>query len=48
MGLSTEAVEKLRAARPLTIGQAGRVNGVRQADAALLALHLGSKPTSPA
>lgn len=48
IGLSTEAVEKLRAARPLTIGQAGRVNGVRQADAALLALHLGSKPTSPA
>lgn len=45
-GLSTEAVEKLRAARPLTIGQAARVNGVRQSDAALLALRLGLRRDS--
>lgn len=35
-GLSKEAVEKLDGARPLTLGQASRVPGVRKSDAALL------------
>ncbi len=39
-GLSSEAKEKLAAARPLTLGQASRVPGVRPADAALLMIRL--------
>jgi len=35
-GLSCEAREKLKAVRPLTVGQAARVPGVRQGDIALL------------
>jgi tRNA uridine 5-carboxymethylaminomethyl modification enzyme len=35
-GLSAESREKLKAARPLTVGQAARVPGVRQGDVALL------------
>jgi tRNA uridine 5-carboxymethylaminomethyl modification enzyme len=35
-GLSSEAREKLRAIRPLTVGQAARIPGVRQGDIALL------------
>ncbi|MDR2517749.1 MAG: tRNA uridine-5-carboxymethylaminomethyl(34) synthesis enzyme MnmG [Spirochaetaceae bacterium] len=35
-GLSTEGREKLRAVRPLTLGQAARIPGVRQSDIALL------------
>ena len=35
-GLSAEAKEKLKAVRPLTVGQAARVPGVRQGDIALL------------
>jgi tRNA uridine 5-carboxymethylaminomethyl modification enzyme len=35
-GLSTEAREKLALVRPLTLGQAARVPGVRQGDIALL------------
>ncbi len=44
-GLSTEAKEKLAEARPLTLGQASRVPGVRQSDAALLALRLSVRPS---
>jgi tRNA uridine 5-carboxymethylaminomethyl modification enzyme len=40
VGLSTEAREKLKAVRPLSLGQASRVNGVRQADIALLMMAL--------
>lgn len=35
-GLSKESVEKLEAVKPLTLGQASRVPGVRKSDAALL------------
>ena len=44
-GLSTEAAQRLSLARPLTLGQAARVPGVRSADAALLmvALARGAK-----
>jgi tRNA uridine 5-carboxymethylaminomethyl modification enzyme len=37
-GLSAEAKEKLAAVRPLTVGQAARIPGVRQGDIALLML----------
>jgi len=36
LGLSKEAVLKLEAVRPETVGQAARISGVRAADAALL------------
>ena len=39
-GLSSEAAQRLEEARPLTLGQAGRVGGVRSADAALLMVRL--------
>ncbi len=42
-GLSTEAREKLKEARPLTLGQASRVPGVRRSDAALLAIRLSTR-----
>jgi tRNA uridine 5-carboxymethylaminomethyl modification enzyme len=35
-GLSAEAREKLRTVRPLTVGQAARIPGLRQGDIALL------------
>jgi tRNA uridine 5-carboxymethylaminomethyl modification enzyme len=39
-GLSTEAAQRLSTARPLTLGQAARVCGVRRSDAALLLVTL--------
>jgi tRNA uridine 5-carboxymethylaminomethyl modification enzyme len=36
LGLSTEAKEKLTAVKPLNVGQAARIPGVRQGDVALL------------
>jgi tRNA uridine 5-carboxymethylaminomethyl modification enzyme len=35
-GLSIEARQKLNAVHPLTVGQAARISGIRQADIALL------------
>jgi tRNA uridine 5-carboxymethylaminomethyl modification enzyme len=43
VGLSKEAVAKLEAVRPETVGQAARVSGVRAADAALLLAALAKK-----
>jgi tRNA uridine 5-carboxymethylaminomethyl modification enzyme len=35
-GISTEAREKLKLVRPLSVGQAGRISGVRNSDLAIL------------
>ena len=42
-GLSSEAREKLKTVKPLTVGQASRVPGVRQGDIALLMVLAGKK-----
>ncbi|MGY6518641.1 MAG: tRNA uridine-5-carboxymethylaminomethyl(34) synthesis enzyme MnmG [Lysobacteraceae bacterium] len=39
-GLSTEVLHKLQAARPATLGQAGRISGVTPAAVSLLLVHL--------
>jgi len=39
-GLSAEGKEKLKKVRPLSIGQASRINGVRNSDIAVLIVHL--------
>jgi len=43
IGLSSESIEKLGAVRPLTLGQASRVPGVRKSDAALLYVALSRR-----
>ncbi|MCL2127454.1 MAG: tRNA uridine-5-carboxymethylaminomethyl(34) synthesis enzyme MnmG, partial [Treponema sp.] len=42
-GLSSEAREKLKAVKPLTVGQAARIPGVRQGDIALLMILAGRR-----
>jgi tRNA uridine 5-carboxymethylaminomethyl modification enzyme len=42
-GLSSEAREKLKTVRPLTVGQAARIPGVRQGDIALLMVLAGRR-----
>jgi tRNA uridine 5-carboxymethylaminomethyl modification enzyme len=42
-GLSSESVEKLSAARPLSLGQASRIPGVRPSDVALLAVMIARR-----
>ncbi|MEA5029484.1 MAG: FAD-dependent oxidoreductase, partial [Sphaerochaeta associata] len=39
-GLSAEGREKLKKVRPLSVGQATRINGVRNSDIAVLIVHL--------
>jgi tRNA uridine 5-carboxymethylaminomethyl modification enzyme len=43
-GLSAEAREKLRAIRPITVGQAARIPGIRQGDIALLMIAASRRP----
>ena len=40
-GLSREAVEKLSAHRPLSVGEASRLDGVTPADVSVLLIYLG-------
>jgi tRNA uridine 5-carboxymethylaminomethyl modification enzyme len=42
-GISTESKEKLKMIRPLSVGQASRISGVRSSDIALLLVRLGGK-----
>jgi tRNA uridine 5-carboxymethylaminomethyl modification enzyme len=42
-GLSAEAGEKLTAVKPLTVGQAAHIPGVRQGDIALLMVVAGKR-----
>lgn len=46
IGLSKESLEKLIAVRPLTLGQASRISGVRQSDVALLYIALAKRSRS--
>ena len=41
-GISAEAREKLKAIRPHSIGQAGRISGIRVSDTAVLAVAVRS------
>lgn len=40
-GISAESREKFKQVRPMSIGQAGRISGVRNSDVAILMVHLG-------
>jgi tRNA uridine 5-carboxymethylaminomethyl modification enzyme len=42
-GLSTESREKLKAVQPLSVGQAGRISGVRNSDLAILMVAMKRK-----
>ena len=42
-GISSESREKLREIRPLSVGQASRISGVRNSDIAILMVFLGRK-----
>ncbi len=42
-GLSAESREKFKLFRPASVGQAGRISGVRVSDTAILALHLAER-----
>ena len=39
-GLSNESRQKLEKIRPLTLGQAGRISGIRSSDVMLLMMYL--------
>ncbi len=45
-GLSSESREKFKRVRPSSVGQAGRISGVRVSDTAILALHLRGRRNS--
>ncbi len=40
-GISRESMEKLLHIRPISLGQASRISGVRTSDIAILMVHLG-------
>jgi tRNA uridine 5-carboxymethylaminomethyl modification enzyme len=42
-GISTESRQKLEAIRPLNMGQASRISGVRKGDIAVLLVHVGRR-----
>ena len=42
-GISSESREKLKAVRPMSLGQAGRISGVRVSDIAVLAVAIRSR-----
>ncbi len=42
-GISKESIEKFRAIRPMSVGQASRISGVRSSDIAVLLVALGRK-----
>ncbi len=42
-GLRSESLAKLKAARPLSLGQAGRISGVNPADISILLVHLAAR-----
>jgi tRNA uridine 5-carboxymethylaminomethyl modification enzyme len=42
-GLRNESLSKLKAARPLTLGQAGRISGVNPADISILLVYLAAR-----
>ncbi|MCX7787680.1 MAG: tRNA uridine-5-carboxymethylaminomethyl(34) synthesis enzyme MnmG [Spirochaetes bacterium] len=44
-GLSNEARQKLKAIKPLSVGQASRISGIRVSDIALLTLYLDRRPS---
>jgi len=44
-GISTESKQKFKKLRPLSIGQASRISGVRTSDVAVLSLHVGKRRT---
>lgn len=45
-GLSTEARQKLKHIRPLSVGQATRISGIRSSDTAILIVHLQRRPSN--
>ena len=45
-GLSTEARQKLKHIRPLSVGQATRISGIRSSDTAILVVHLQRRPSN--
>lgn len=42
-GISSESREKLKRIRPVSVGQASRISGVRNSDIAVLMIHIGRK-----
>ena len=45
-GLSTEARQKLKHIRPLSVGQATRISGIRSSDTAILIVHRQRRPSN--